>query len=467
MGKDQNLDLDKLFDDLGDKTAQMNSVTSTLKSQVDDATFGVADVLSETGKTLEGMTSKVDTKKIVDATNDSALSDAKAFGKNLAGVMVDLQKILDTIGHGFEGVKDLNAEEKGWIEAAEQALEKAEQALQDANAISNNWWQRLLGREKKITAAKQKVKDSQHRIVTETARANEHHSTRLENEPLEEQLKRMITVVTLITNHVESKMGDIDIELGKIKVSQEGAFKIKEQASNYMEQYETQKKELEERLQVENKSLSELDPSSTEYTTQQKIVEDLAQEVNEIAGKFEVARSVFNSKQRFVDLHGIAIEALETQRKNLKADLAALKSDTKERENFYAGTIRSLQAAAMIKVTSEFEKAGVVTDRKSAEMLAAATVGSQRTRLERVEGQEGRMQDIDEVIKALMAKQREFALRTQKMNEQMSENYGIDLTGNRITDTVDNSSSSDDILDDNPKKQASKDVNDELMDAMG
>ncbi|MEM7163603.1 MAG: hypothetical protein AAF487_14325 [Bacteroidota bacterium] len=456
-------DINDLFDEIKNSSSDASDLATRVKQTLDDAEIGVGNVMSKTKEQLENIESAVDADAIVNATSDSVLQNEKKFGSNLAKVMSALQNLLDEIGVGFEDIRDLNAEEQGWIDKAQRALDAAKEELARKEAIKDNWWNNLWGRKNKIIKAKEELAAAEKHLETEGARARSHHQERLENEPLEKHLERMITIVTMITNFVEGKMSNVDQELQGVTVSQKEAFELQEKAAEAMKTIEADIEKLKTNLQAKLEELAELTAGSPEHTAKQQEVEDVQKTITEQQGNFEVARSIYNSKERFVELHSIAIEALETQKKNLKADLAALKSDTKERETFYAATITSLRAAAYQKVTSTFEKAGVRTDERSAEMLAQATVGSQRARIERVEAQGRRVQTLDEVAKILMDKQREFAKRSQEANEKLKEHYGIDSDGNYIVD----SAKSDSAGGDSGSSDDKKSTNEELSDMLG
>ncbi|NQX91435.1 MAG: hypothetical protein HRT74_04740 [Flavobacteriales bacterium] len=456
-------EIDDLFKEIKDSQADAGSLASKVKQTLDDTNLDMENVMNKTRDQLESIQSAVDAEAILNATSDSVLQNEKKFGSSLAKVMSALQSLLDEIGVGFEDIRDLNGEEQGWIDAAIARLEQAKKELSENEAIKDNWWNNLWGRAKKIERAKELVTSAQADLESETVRARSHHQERIENEPLEKHLERMITIVTMITNFVQSKMSSVDEELQEVTESQKRAFELQEKAAESMKSLEAQIEEIKNNLQAKLEELAELAPGSPEHTAKHQEVEELQKSITEQQGNFEVARSIYNSKERFVELHSIAIEALETQKKNLKADLAALKSDTTERESYYAATITSLRAAAYQKVTSTFEKAGVKTDEKSAQMLAQATVGSQRARIERVESQGQRVQTLDEVAKLLMEKQREFAKRSAEATEKLKENYGIDSDGNYIVDKDKASASASD----DEKPASKKDANDELSDMLG
>ncbi|MFK7756919.1 MAG: hypothetical protein AB8B53_08325 [Flavobacteriales bacterium] len=456
-------DINDLFNEIKNSNSDASSLASKVKKTLDDAELGVGSVINKTKQQLENIESAVDAEAIVNATSDSVLQNEKKFGSNLANVMSALQNLLDEIGLGFEGIRDLDEKEQGWIDKAKRALEAAERELAEKEAIKDSWWNNLWGRKNKILKAQEVLAAAQTELENETVRAKAHHQERLENEPLDKHLDRMITIVTMITNFVQGKMSSVDTELQAVTESQKEAFELQEKAAAAMKNTEAEIENLKNQLQSQLEQLSELTPGTPENTAKQQEVEGVQKTITEQQGNFEVARSIFNSKERFVELHSIAMEALETQKKNLQADLAALKSDTKERESFYAATITSLRAAAYQKVTSTFEKAGVKTDERSAEMLAQATVGSQRARIERVEAQGQRVQTLDEVAKLLMDKQREFAKRSQEANEKLKQNYGIDSDGNYIVDSGKTKPTNE--ASETPGEK--KSTNDELSDMLG
>ena len=458
-------DINDLFNEIKNSNSDASSLASKVKQSLDESQIGVGNIINKTKEQLENVTSGVDAEAIVNATSDSVLQNEKKFGSNLANVMSALQNLLDEIGVGFEDIRDLNGEEQGWIDKAQKLLDDAGIDLKAKEAIADSWWNNLWGRKNKIIKAKAELAQAETFLESETTRAKSHHQERLENEPLEKHLERMITIVTMITNFVQGKMSNVDQELQAVTISQKEAFELQEKAATAMKNTEANIEKLKTDLQNQLEQLSELTPGSPEHTAKQQEVEGVQKTITEQQGNYEVARSIYNSKERFVELHSIAMEALETQKKNLQADLAALKSDTKERESFYAATITSLRAAAYQKVTSTFEKAGVKTDERSAEMLAQATVGSQRARIERVESQGKRVQTLDELAKILMEKQREFAKRSKEANEKLQQRYGIDTDGNYIIEPTGPSNSGGD--DSSASGGEKKSTNDELSDMLG
>ena len=196
-------DINDLFDEIKNSSSDAGSLASRVKKTLDETEIGVGSVMSKTKAQLEKIESAVDAEAIINATTDSVLQNEKKFGSNLAKVMSALQNLLDEIGIGFEDIRDLNGEEQGWIDKAQKALDAARKELEQKEGIKDSWWNNLWGRKNKIVKAKEVVAGSESLVESEGVRARSHHQERLENEPLEKHLERMITIVTMITNLVQ------------------------------------------------------------------------------------------------------------------------------------------------------------------------------------------------------------------------------------------------------------------------
>lgn len=452
-----------LTDDQKGQTAFRQRVEKKLQ----DSKLGVVDLLSETREKLDSADVKTNREAILNATHDSVLENKTKYGKDLASVMAALRKLMDGVGVGFEGIRDHSPEEQGWIDDAKAMLEGAKAELKRVNAIPDSWWQRLWGRTGKIETAQTALSEAESGIDTAETRAKAHYEQRLENAELEESLQRMITMVTLIANFVESKMADIDTELTAVTESQKSVLELKEKAAQAMEDIDAKLKILGNKLKAKLEEKSQYTPGTAEYTRFEAELESISNEEVELKGKLEVARAIFNSKERFVDLHGLAIEALTTQKHNLKGDLAALKSDTQERESFYAATIQSIKAAAYQKITSQFEKVGVKTDIQNAQMLASHAVASERSRMERVEAQGPRMEEIAEKMIAFAEGMRIHREKDAEVWKAMHNNYGLDIDPTFIVGGSDGTGNSAAKAGGNSGQPSKGDVNKELEGMLG
>lgn len=424
MAKD-NFDL---LSQLGDEKKVNELKAKIEKKKSIDYVSALDDIENKIESSAESKTGEEIAKEIIDSNFESLNGNVQETEQDLQELMLHLRAMLDNAGGEFQKLQELNPEEQKWVENAKKDLAKAEEALKDAEGMSNAWNILFGYKNSKVNSSKKELTEAEQGVKDTEAKANKSYRDRLRNADLKESLDRIINQVQGMTSIIEDMVEDVDVQIQALKNRKELSFATKEKAAEAMKARKASLEELEEKLQKEETALAELQNNSPEYTEQEKKIADLREARAEMKGKYNIALGIFQSKERFVDQIVVHLEAQTITKNNLKQLIGQLKSDTEERITTYESGLQLVQSATAQEAASIYEDAGAKTDQKITEIAAKVLVGSEKDRIERVKKHPKRMSELHKVLVGMAEATAKFKAEDAKLMKEHAEKFGIDVS---------------------------------------
>lgn len=424
MAKD-NFDL---LSQLGDEKKVNELKAKIEKKKSIDYVSALDDIENKIESSAESKTGEEIAKEIIDSNFESLNGNVQETEQDLQELMLHLRAMLDNAGGEFQKLQELNPEEQKWVENAKKDLAKAEEALKDAEGMSNAWNILFGYKNSKVNSSKKELTEAEQGLKDTEAKANKSYRDRLRNADLKESLDRIINQVQGMTSIIEDMVEDVDVQIQALKNRKELSFATKEKAAEAMKARKASLEELEEKLQKEETALAELQNNSPEYTEQEKKIADLREARAEMKGKYNIALGIFQSKERFVDQIVVHLEAQTITKNNLKQLIGQLKSDTEERITTYESGLQLVQSATAQEAASIYEDAGAKTDQKITEIAAKVLVGSEKDRIERVKKHPKRMSELHKVLVGMAEATAKFKAEDAKLMKEHAEKFGIDVS---------------------------------------
>lgn len=418
-----------LLSQLGD-----DSKVKSLKAKLDKRKS--SDILSK----LDDIESKIETAandnksqeeivaNIIDSNFETINGDVKESEQDLQELMLHLRSMLDNAGGEFSKLQELNKDELEIIAKAKRELKRAEDALGNAEGMSNAWNILFGYKNSKIKSTKAELEKEVEELKVAEADANKSYRNRLRNADLKESLQRIISQVQGMTGIIEDMVEDTDVQIQALKNRKELSFGTKEKAAEVMKARKSDLETMEETLKREETALTELQNNSPEYTAQEKKIADLREQRAELKGKYNIALGIFQSKERFVEQIVVHLEAQTVTKNNLKQLIGQLKSDTEERITTYESGLQLVQAATAQEAASIYEDAGAKTDQKITEIAAKVLVGSEKDRIERIKKHPQRMTELHSVLVGLAEATAKFKEQDKKLMKEHADKFGIDVS---------------------------------------
>jgi len=365
---------------------------------------------------------------IIDSNFETINDDVKESEQDLQELMLHLRSMLDGAGGEFAKLQELNPDEQKIVNNAKKKLAEADEALKDAEGMSNAWNILFGYKNSKVKSSKTAIEDTQAALKTAEAEANKMYRNRLRNADMEESLHRIISQVQGMTGIIEGMVEDTDVQIQALKNRKELSFATKEKAAEVMKSRKADLESLESELKREESSILELQNNSPEYTAQEKKIADLREQRAELKGKYNIALGIFQSKERFVEQIVVHLEAQTVTKNNLKQLIGQLKSDTEERITTYESGLQLVKAATAQEAASIYEDAGAKTDQKITEIAAKVLVGSEKDRITRIKKHPKRMTELHSVLVGLAEATAKFKAQDAKLMKEHSEKFGIDIS---------------------------------------
>lgn len=417
-----------LLSQLGDEKKVNELKAKIEKKKSIDYVSALDDIENKIESSAESKTGEEIAKEIIDSNFESLNGNVQETEQDLQELMLHLRAMLDNAGGEFQKLQELNPEEQKWVENAKKDLAKAEEALKDAQGMSNAWNILFGYKNSKVNSSKKELTEAEQGVKDTEAKANKSYRDRLRNADLKESLDRIINQVQGMTSIIEDMVEDVDVQIQALKNRKELSFATKEKAAEAMKARKASLEELEEKLQKEETALAELQNNSPEYTEQEKKIADLREARAEMKGKYNIALGIFQSKERFVDQIVVHLEAQTITKNNLKQLIGQLKSDTEERITTYESGLQLVQSATAQEAASIYEDAGAKTDQKITEIAAKVLVGSEKDRIERVKKHPKRMSELHKVLVGMAEATAKFKAEDAKLMKEHAEKFGIDVS---------------------------------------
>lgn len=387
------------------------------------------------GKTVDQMKSKLALEddpevrqKILNATLDDVVGMAEKDRTSLLDAIKDLTDYQDEVGIIFEKFSTLNAAEQKIIDSAQNELERAKIALEDAEKVKNNWWNNLWGRKARIKnkttelAAAQKSRDGA------DMKAKEMFQVRIETADVQELLselsyKSQAAVSRLKNREIEIKEVEEKLQVAIVEASKnhtKALEKKKEAEDSLEEQYALLKQARQELEEISDKQ-------STDYSEAIGKITTIEQKVEELEGLKNAYTTLAASKDSFVHKHNLTIKVLTSLRSNLQTHRAKLKSDTDERLKYYDGYVVALKARTDQEFAAILEHLGIKTDEHIGTTLAAMHSASAKARQEMMDNIPVHEKMMQGVYGSYAESLQEIREKDAEIQKNFANRYGIDM----------------------------------------
>lgn len=368
-------------------------------------------------------------QKILEATLQSVGESAVKDKDDMLSAIKALTDFQDSIGAQFEGFLNLNEEEVAIIEKAEAALTSAKAAKQAALEVPNTWWQRLWGREGRITRTTNELKAAEKALTDAQAEAKQMHRTRMEKAGMQELLEEYALRSRKMCEQLAEREMEIKEVEEKLLVQSAEANRIHAEALKLKEKTEADLATAKQKMEQEHEALAGIaDKQSVEYAKQFEIVQKAEQSVETLQGKLNSAVALAASKDSFLHKHNLAMKTLTSLRANLNTHRAKLKSDTDERVRFYEAYLMSLKAKNDQELVSILEKLGVKQDEAAANTMAQIYTASSKARQEMMKNIPIHEKNMAEVYGHLAESMKRIRTEDQLILKDFDQRFGIDVS---------------------------------------
>ncbi|MEX0290319.1 MAG: microtubule-binding protein [Flavobacteriaceae bacterium] len=387
------------------------------------------------GKAVDQMKSKLAQEddpevrqKILNATLDDVVQMAEKDRTSLLDAIKDLTDYQDEVGIIFEKFSTLNAEEQKVIDDAQRGLERAKRALEEAEAVKDNWWNNLWGRKSRIKKRKADLATAQNVRDGADMKAKQMFQKRIESADVQTLLNELSYKSQAAVGRLKSREVEIKEVEDKLQVA------IVEASKNHTKALE-KKKETEEKLEEQyallkqaRQELEEIaDKQSAAYSEAIGKVTTIEQKVEELEGLKNAYTTLAASKDSFVHKHNLTIKVLTSLRSNLQSHRAKLKSDTDERLKYYDGYVVALKARTDQEFAAILEHLGVKTDEHIGQTLAAMHTASAKARQEMMDNIPVHEKVMQGVYSSYAESLQEIRMKDAEIQKDFANRYGIDM----------------------------------------
>jgi hypothetical protein len=387
------------------------------------------------GKAVDQMKSKLAQEddpeirqKILNATLDDVVGMAEQDRTSLLDAIKDLTDYQDEVGIIFEKFSTLNANEQKVIDNAQKALERAKIELEDAEKVTNNWWNNLWGRKSRIESKAQELAAAQKLRDGADMKAKEMFQQRIETADVQTLLQEL----SFKSQAAVSRLKNREVEIKEVEEKLQVA--IVEASKNHTKALE-KKKESEDKLEEQyallkqaRQELEEIsDKQSTAYSESIGKITKIEQKVEELEGLKNAYTTLAASKDSFVHKHNLTIKVLTSLRSNLQTHRAKLKSDTDERVKYYDGYVVALKARTDQEFAAILEHLGIKTDEHIGATLASMHTASAKARQDMMDNIPVHEKVMQGVYGSYAESLQEIREKDAEIQKNFANRYGIDM----------------------------------------
>ena len=387
------------------------------------------------GKAVDQMKSKLAQEddpemrqKILNATLDDVVDMAEQDRTSLLDAIKDLTDYQDEVGIIFEKFSTLNADEQKIIDSAQKALERAKIELEDAEKVTDNWWNNLWGRKSRIKSKTEELSAAQKLRDGADMKAKEMFQHRIETADVQTLLqelsyKSQAAVSRLKNREVEIKEVEEKLQVAIVEASKnhtKALEKKKESEDKLEEQYALLKQARQELEEISDKQ-------STAYSESIGKITTIEQKVEELEGLKNAYTTLAASKDSFVHKHNLTIKVLTSLRSNLQTHRAKLKSDTDERLKYYDGYVVALKARTDQEFAAILEHLGIKTDEHIGATLASMHTASAKARQEMMDNIPVHEKVMQGVYGSYAESLQEIREKDAEIQKNFANRYGIDM----------------------------------------
>ncbi|MCZ4319009.1 microtubule-binding protein [Aequorivita viscosa] len=387
------------------------------------------------GKAVDQMKSKLAQEddpevrqRILNATLDDVVEMAEKDRGNLLDAIKDLTDYQDEVGIVFEKFSTLNPDEQKVIDQAVKELERAKMELEDAENVTDNWWNNLWGRKARIKRKEQELAAAQKTRDGADLKAKQMFQTRIESADVQTLLNELSYKSQAAVDRLKNREVEIKEVEEKLQVAIVEASKNHTKALEKKEETEAKLEEQYALLKQSRQALEEIsDKQSPEYSEAIGKVTTIEQKVEELEGLKNAYTTLAASKDSFVQKHNLTIKVLTSLRSNLQTHRAKLKSDTDERLKYYDGYVVALKARTDQEFAAILEHLGVKTDEHIGATLASMHSASAKARQEMMDNIPVHEKVMQGVYSSYAESLQEIRKKDSEIQKNFADRYGIDM----------------------------------------
>lgn len=387
------------------------------------------------GKAVDTMKSKLAQEddpevrqKILNATLDDVVGMAEKDRSSLLDAIKDLTDYQDEVGIIFEKFSTLNPNEQKVIDDAQKALERAKIELEDAEKVTDNWWNNLWGRKAKIKKKEAELAEAQKTRDGADLKAKSMFQERIESADVQTLLNELSYKSQAAVTRLKNREVEIKEVEDKLQVAIVEASKNHNKALEKKKETEDQLEEQYALLKQARQALEEVtDKQSTDYSEALANITKVEQKVEELEGLKNAYTTLAASKDSFVHKHNLTIKVLTSLRSNLQTHRAKLKSDTDERLKYYDGYVVALKARTDQEFAAILEHLGVKTDEHIGVTLAAMHTASSKARQDMMENIPVHEKVMQGVYGSYAESLQEIREKDASIQKDFANRYGIDM----------------------------------------
>ncbi|MCG2418819.1 microtubule-binding protein [Aequorivita sp. F47161] len=387
------------------------------------------------GKAVDQMKSKLAQEddpevrqRILNATLDDVVGMAEKDRGNLLDAIKDLTDYQDEVGIVFEKFSTLNPDEQKVIDQAVKELERAKMELEDAENVTDNWWNNLWGRKARIKRKEQELAAAQKTRDGADLKAKQMFQTRIESADVQTLLNELSYKSQAAVDRLKNREVEIKEVEEKLQVAIVEASKNHTKALEKKEETEAKLEEQYALLKQSRQALEEIsDKQSPEYSEAIGKVTTIEQKVEELEGLKNAYTTLAASKDSFVQKHNLTIKVLTSLRSNLQTHRAKLKSDTDERLKYYDGYVVALKARTDQEFAAILEHLGVKTDEHIGATLASMHSASAKARQEMMDNIPVHEKVMQGVYSSYAESLQEIRKKDSEIQKNFADRYGIDM----------------------------------------
>jgi hypothetical protein len=358
-------------------------------------------------------------QKVLDASLEALRRSVADEEKDLSQAVLGLNALMNEMGLDYDNLTKSSDAEQALIGGAEARLAAAQQALPAAKSA---WW----FKEAKIHNAQQAIEDAQKALADAKTKAAQMARQRIMKASMSDSMQEFLLKVNRTIGIMEARKKAIEVQIETVTARKKEAFRVKEGASQKLEELNLKLNQQETQLKQEEEAQTGLVNGSPEYVAQERKVSDLRHEVEATRGSRNNALVLFQSKERFATELEIHEKAQMKLRDNQRSWITLLKSDTQERVVTFNSRLEAMKAMSDQDVAQSLDKVGVEMDARNSEFMASVGSASDKARMGMIENQPERVKRISKALAAQAEAQQLIREREQQVIEDFRRKYGID-----------------------------------------
>jgi hypothetical protein len=361
--------------------------------------------------------------RVLNSTLNGLRQDGIKEGEDLATAVFGLNAYLEGLGKEYANLGQPNADDKTELERAEGGV-RTLQAERDKVAAKTI----VLFRTSKLAELDQRVQAAHSRVEQTKVEIQRRVRDRLRKADMSASLQAFQLRVQKVIVIMSDRQKTIEEQIRIVGSRKLEAFRIKEEAAKALELLSKKLEDKQAELREAEERLKTLENGTEEYAAADKAVSELKGGVEDLRGKHNTALVLHQSKERFAIELETHERAQQLLRDNFRSWITLLKSDTEERVVTFKSRLSAQQAMMDQDAAAQIDKMGAEIDRRNADFMATAGAVSDRMRMEMVEDQPRRIQQLEATRAAQAEAIAEIRTREQSMIEYFKDRYDIDPT---------------------------------------